>query len=54
VGGDELGAAAYEPDGLHAGVGEEGVARELRQALDAVLHHEKVLTLMMIKLSIKP
>ncbi len=40
MGGDELGAAAYEPDGLHAGVGEESVARELRQALDAVLHHE--------------
>jgi len=30
VGGDELGGAADEPDGLHAGVGEEGVAGELR------------------------
>lgn len=28
---------AYEPDGLHAGVGERRVADELRQALDGVL-----------------
>jgi hypothetical protein len=37
VGGDELGGAADETDGLHAGVGEESIARELGQALDAVL-----------------
>ena len=41
VGGDELGAAANEADGLHAGVREEGVARELGQTLDAVLQDNK-------------
>jgi hypothetical protein len=38
VGGDELGWATYEADGLHAGVGEERVAGKLRQAFDTVLN----------------